>query len=887
MPAVEHSSRPRSGEPSRKNRRPLAITVAALLFLLALIWSATLWDISRSEKEVQSTIEITTRTLARALSEHMMSTVKRLELVARELDDAWAPTGNEIIEEANRIKKNVDDLAIQITIVEPTGVVRYSTLPFVAGVSIADREHFKVHLAPPWREMFVGKPVLGRVSGKWTIQFSSPIVRNDTLVGVIVLSVEPDYFASFFRSLGLDPLDLIDVVRSDGALLVRSTDDGLIYGHVISGTAYLKENAPVSGNFRRPSQIDGIERIFGYYKLGQYGLIFVVGSAVQNAFVPYEQIREVILWGSSLISIMLVALGLLAYDSVRRRDDANRQLELTGQVFDFTGEAICITDSNTSILAVNDSFCRLTGFSQTEIIGKTPRELASGRHGKEFYRHMWDQLLSTGGWEGEIWNRKKDGTHYLEWLNIKVVRNAQGTITNYIGVFADIKKIAVTQRRIEFLATHDELTQLPNRAVFCDRLRSALDASSATGGSFAVAFIDIDDFKIVNDSTGHAAGDTLLKEMAVRLIAAAGAHAILSRFGGDEFTLLLENADEAAAAATAQRIIESLRQPIMVSDFEIYSGVSIGIAMHPTHGSDISTLLQNADSAMYHAKEQGKNTYSFFNDDLQIKAAIQLQIESGLPRAIAENELVLHYQPQVELDSGRVVGLEALVRWQHPHDGMLFPGKFIPQAEKSRLIDRLGEWVADNAAAQIAQWLSAGLTPPKVSINISPSQFLRGAALPMIEQIIDKYSIPPHLLAIELTESALMTDPKEARRTLGKFRDMGLEISIDDFGTGFSSLSSLRHYPINLLKVDQSFVRDLEHAPDACAITQTVIDLARYLGISSIAEGIENEGQFTKIKMMGCNIGQGFFFSKALSVEDLEQKGIVSTGATTIIAPNK
>ena len=495
---------------------------------------------------------------------------------------------------------------------------------------------------------------------------------------------------------------------------------------------------------------------------------------------------------------------------------------------------------------------------------------------------MWDQLLSTGWWEGEIWNRKKDGSHYLEWLNIKVVRDLRGLITNYIGVFSDIKKVAVTQRRIEFLATHDELTQLPNRAVFCDGLRNALECCASTGASFAVAFIDIDDFKIVNDSIGHAAGDNLLKEMAVRLTTAAGPNAILSRFGGDEFTLLLENTDEASAAATAQRIIESLRQPIMVSDFEIYSGVSIGIAMHPVHGSDISTLLQNADSAMYHAKEQGKNTYCFFNDDLQIKAAIQLQVESGLPRAIAENELVLHYQPQVELDSGRVVGLEALVRWQHPHDGMLFPGKFIPQAEKSRLIDRLGEWVADTSAAQIAQWLSAGLTPPKVSINISPSQFLRGAALPMIEQIIAKYSIPPHLLAIELTESALMTDPKEARRTLGKFRDMGLEISIDDFGTGFSSLSSLRHYPINLLKVDQSFVRDLEHAPDACAITQTVIDLARYLGISSIAEGIENEGQFTKIRMMGCNIGQGFLFSKALSVAELEQKGIVATGTTTI-----
>ncbi len=394
MAAVEHSSRHRNSAPRPSNRRTLAIMVAVLLLLLTVIWSATLWDISRSEKEVQATIEITTRTLARALSEHMMSTVKRLELTARELDEAWTPTGNDIIEEANRLKKSIGDLAMQISIVEPTGVVRYSTLPAFAGVSIADREHFKVHLTPPWNEMYIGKPVLGRVSGKWTIQFSSPIVRDNKLVAVTVLSVEPDYFASFFRSLGLNDLDSIDVIRSDGTLLVRSMGDGLIYGHVISGTAYLKDNAPISGNFRRPSQIDGVERIFGYYKLKHYGLIFVVGNAVKNAFVPYGQIREVTLWGTSLLSVLLVALALLAYDSLRRRDDANRQLELTGQVFDFTGEAICITDNDTNILAVNDSFCRLTGFSQPDIIGKTPRELASGRHNKEFYRHMWDQLLS-------------------------------------------------------------------------------------------------------------------------------------------------------------------------------------------------------------------------------------------------------------------------------------------------------------------------------------------------------------------------------------------------------------------------------------------------------------------------------------------------------------
>jgi len=878
----EHNTRPIKGSPRGDNRRTFFITASSLFFLLALIWSATLWDLSRSEKEVQSTIEITTRTLARALSEHMMSTVKRIELTARELDSAWTPSTDNIDAQANRLKKSIGDLALQITIVNADGVVRYSTLPLTAAVSIADREHFRVHLTPPWRDIYVGKPVLGRVSGKWTIQFSSPIVRDDKLVGVIVLSVEPSYFASFFRSLGLNDLDSIDVIRSDGTLLVRSTGNGLVYGHLILDTAYLDANSPVSGNFRRPSQIDGIERIFGYYKLKQYGMVFVVGSAVSNAFTPFEQIRHVTLWGASLVSALLVALALLAYDSLRRRDDANRQLALTGQVFDFTGEAICITDSETNILAVNDSFCRLTGYAQSEILGMTPRELASGRHGQEFYRHMWDQLLAKGWWEGEIWNRKKDGTYYLEWLNIKVVRDPHGNITNYIGVFADIKKIAVTQRRIEFLATHDELTELPNRAVFCDRLNKLLESCPSTGRQFAIAFIDIDDFKIVNDSIGHAAGDNLLKEMAKRLTAAAGNKATVSRFGGDEFTLLLEDADAQKATSIARQIIESLRQPITVSGYEIYTGVSIGIALHPGHGNDISSLLQNADIAMYHAKEQGKNTYSFFNDDLQIKAAIQLQIESGLPRAITDNELVLHYQPQVALDTGRVVGLEALVRWQHPHDGLLFPGKFIPQAEKSRLIDKLGEWVADSAAAQVERWLAAGITPPKVSINISPSQFLRGAALPMIERILAKYAIPPHLLAIELTESALMTDPKEARKALGKFRDMGLEISIDDFGTGFSSLSSLRHYPISLLKIDQSFVRDLNQAPDACAITQTVIDLARYLGILSIAEGIENEGQYRKIKMMGCNVGQGFLFSKALSVADLEQKGIVAAGPTTI-----
>lgn len=864
------------------NGRTLAITAASLFGLLSLIWIAVWWELSRAEKDVQTTVEITTQTLARALSEHMMSTVKRLELVIKELEDSWTPDHAQIDAEALRLKKNINDLALQIALAEPDGMVSYSTMPLALGVSIADREHFRVHLTPPRRDIYVGKPVLGRVSNKWTIQFSGPLYRSNHMVGVAIISVEPSYFASFFHSLGLNAKDSIDVIRSDGTLLVRSTGDGLIFNHVIKGTSYLKDDSPISGNFRRASQIDGVERIFGYYKLAQYGLIFVVGCSVDNAFSPFKQIRSTTLWAASFISILLVLFSILVYDTLRRRKEATRQLELTGQVFDFTGEAICITNADTNILAVNDSFCRLTGYEQKEILGQTPRVLASGRHNHQFYKQLWDHLLTKGWWEGEIWNCKKDGTFYLEWLNIKVVRNNSGAVAYYIGIFADIKKVAATQRRIEFLATHDELTQLPNRAVFFESVQKAISCSQNEHTRFAIAFIDIDDFKVVNDSIGHAAGDSLLKELTNRMVDAAGTNALVSRFGGDEFTLLLENASESDVESTAARIIESLKQPVTVCGYEIYAGASIGISLYPQHGTDANTLLQNADMAMYHAKEQGKNTYSFFTDELQARASAQLQIESGLPRAIQENELVLHYQPQIDLVSGHVVGLEALVRWQHPQEGLMFPGRFIPQAEKSRLIDKLGEWVAHAAARQIEQWLAAGFTPPPVSINISPSQFLRGAAQPMIERVLNRYAIPSRLLVIELTESALMTDPGEAQHILEKFRNMGLEIAIDDFGTGFSSLSTLRHYPINQLKIDQAFVRDLNQDPNARAITKTIIALSASLEISSVAEGIETSAQCAELKDMGCNIGQGFLFSKPLPAEEIIQKLMVSSGVITL-----
>ncbi|WP_243311815.1 bifunctional diguanylate cyclase/phosphodiesterase [Fundidesulfovibrio agrisoli] len=866
-----------AGQPRRWHSR--ATVAVFFICLLAALWGATLWELSRAEQDARAAAETMTKNLARILAEHMLSTVKRIEMVLKVLDRAWTPDHARFIDESQRLRTEIDDLAFQISLAEPDGLVSYSSTQLgAAPVSIADREHFKAHLSGPRKPIFIGKPVLGRVSGKWSIQFSGRIVRDGKLAGVIVLSVDPDYFAHFFWSLGLDEKDVVDIVRDDGVLLARASTTDNIFGGTITDTPYLVPAPPMSGNFRRASQIDGIERVFGFYRLPLYGLTFVSGRSVESVFSPFEQVRNTVILVVASVSVILLILAALIIDNLRHRERAKRQLQLAANVFDRSGEAICITDVDTTILTVNDAFCRITGYTHNEIVGETPRKLASGRHDQKFYKEMWDSINTRGWWQGEIWNRKKDGTIYLEWLSINVIHNSRGEPLNYIGVFSDIKKIAGTQRRIEFLATHDELTLLPNRTLFNDRIQQAIEGCAATGGRFAVAFIDIDNFKIVNDSLGHSTGDELLRELAKRLRELLRATDIIARFGGDEFAMLLHNADRAIADKTARRISEALTRPIRVGGQEIYAGASIGISLYPEHGADALSLLKNADTAMYLAKDQGKNTYRFFTDQLQQVVNEQLNIETGLPRAIEHGELLLHYQPKFDMDSLKVVGLEALVRWQHPVEGCILPGRFIPQAEKSRLIDLLGEWVADTAAAQIAAWLKAGLAPPQVAINLSPSQFRRGDVQPMIERILKRHGIPPRLLAIELTETALMSDRQEVQQALTAFRDMGLEVAIDDFGTGFSSLSSLRHYPINQLKIDRSFIMEVDRSPDDRAITQAIIAMSESLGLSVVAEGIETIEQFSTLKALGCRIGQGYYFARPMPPEQLLADGLLSDG---------
>ncbi|HAF45350.1 MAG TPA: PAS domain S-box protein [Gallionellaceae bacterium] len=548
---------------------------------------------------------------------------------------------------------------------------------------------------------------------------------------------------------------------------------------------------------------------------------------------------------------------------------AEDQLRLAARVFDRSGEGIVVTDAHQRILTVNHAFTQVTGYSPEEAIGGTPKMLASGKQDASFYKSMWSHLETHGWWQGEVWNKRKTGEVYPEWLTINAVHDPEGNVINYVGIFSDISVVKESQRKVEFLATHDELTGLPNRALFLDRLRQAIAHSERSESTFAVLFIDLDNFKVINDSMGHAAGDDLLKEISARLRDCVRGGDTVARFGGDEFALLIEEASVAEAEMTAHRIADAMLRPHPIGRQNVYPGASIGICLYPNDGVDPETLLKNADSAMYQAKDGGKRGHHFFTDELKRVADERLKLETELRGAIERDELFLMYQPQVDIGSGRLVGVEALVRWQHPAEGLIPPSKFIPLAEKTGIIDRLGEWVAATACRQMAAWVKQGHAIPRVSINVSPYQFRRSNIPAMMLRLLSQHGLDAHRVMLELTESALAEDTEQAQQVLQELKSLGIRLSIDDFGTGYSSLAYLRRLPIFELKIAQNFVTDIAHDADAQAIAKTILLMAQALGFSVVAEGIETEDQLAVLRNAGCDIGQGYLFAHPLRSEEL------------------
>lgn len=551
-------------------------------------------------------------------------------------------------------------------------------------------------------------------------------------------------------------------------------------------------------------------------------------------------------------------------DSVRQSE----RLRLAARVLESTHEAVVITDHEARVLEVNPAFCCITGYTAAEVVGRKPGFWKSQHHDDAFYARLWETLQSEGFWQGEIWNRRRNGEVYPTWQTISAVRDERGEITHYVSVFTDISELVESRSQLLHLAQHDTLTDLPNRLLYLDRLRHALERARRDQQRLAVLFLDLDRFKHINDSLGHAVGDRLLVEVALRLRSAVRSEDTVARMGGDEFILLIEDLrQEADAAQLAQKLLQVMAAPFHLEGHEFFVTSSIGISLYPRDGADAETLVRNADAAMYRAKAQGRNAYAFYTEALTHSALERVQIETELRQALARGELTVHYQPQVELASGRLVGAEALLRWQHPRLGMVSPERFVPIAEDTGLIIDIGAWVLTEACRQAQAWREAGLLLDSIAVNVAGPQIQRGDIVATVERALAESGLPAQHLELEVTEGFIMGQAESAIGVLDALSRLGVRLAIDDFGTGYSSLAYLKRLPIDKLKVDRSFVRDLPADEEDAAIAAAVIALGRSLGLTVIAEGVETAAQRDFLLARHCDQAQGWYYGRPVPPE--------------------
>lgn len=553
---------------------------------------------------------------------------------------------------------------------------------------------------------------------------------------------------------------------------------------------------------------------------------------------------------------------------ITERQLMQEKLQQAATVFESTAEGVLITDTRQNIIAVNRAFSEITGYSEAEALGQTPRLLASGLHDSAFYAAMWHQLTSHGHWQGEISNRRKSSELYPSWLTISAVRNRENVVTHFVAVFADISSLKLAQARLDYQAHHDPLTGLPNRTLFENRLQAALNGHQQTGKQGAVLFLDLDRFKHINDSLGHPVGDLLLKGIALRLKEQLRDIDTVARLGGDEFIILLPGLQhEGDAEHLANKLLACFTPPFQAGEHEFFISASIGTSLYPQDGTDVATLVKNADAAMYRSKAKGRNRVECYTRDLTVQAKERVALEHELRRAIERNECSLYYQPKLCLKTHALIGAEALIRWHHPTFGDVPPEHFIPLAEENGMILQIGDWVLEQACRQLHAWQGTFDDFGPLSVNLAGAQLRHPNLLPRIEQLLHDYRLEPGCLQLEITENFIMSQAEEALDVLHELKRLGVQLAIDDFGTGYSSLSYLKRLPLDFLKIDQSFVRGLPDDPHDVAIVRAIIALGHSMQFTIIAEGVENPAQQAFLADEGCEQMQGYIVSLPLPPE--------------------
>ncbi|VVN44941.1 hypothetical protein PS664_05742 [Pseudomonas fluorescens] len=627
--------------------------------------------------------------------------------------------------------------------------------------------------------------------------------------------------------------------------------------------------------------------LFSYRGALRVGLVYLLVSIVwlqlsHHILINFlDEPRELGRWlqmrGYVWVALSTLAIYLLCARFARTHQlqqplkENRERLRQAAAVFDCTREGVLVSNAKGLIVHVNRAFIEITGYQREDVMGQQPSLLKSGRHSSSFYQQMFQTLEHTGEWSGEIWNRRKSGEIYPQWQTIRVIHDDQGHISHYVAVFSDISAIKDSEHELAHLAHHDPLTDLPNRLLFTDRAEQALASAQLHKRGCALLLLDLDHFKIINDSLGHNVGDQLLKLVGERLKTLFGPGVTLARLGGDEFAVLAENCSKVVqAAALAQRMLDVMKQPFTFDGNQLFISASIGISLFPNDALSAEQLLRNADSALFKAKSVGREGYALYTEELTAHAQNRVEIASELRRALDQQELRVYYQPVHDLHSSRLIGVEALVRWQHPERGLVPPGEFIPIAERTGLIADIDAWVMEQACRQMCQWLADGVALSFIAINVSSRLFARRELYEQVAQVLHDTGLDPAFLELEVTESAVMDDPEVALEQLHRLRELGLRLAIDDFGTGYSSLLRLKRLPVQKLKIDQGFVAGLPWDDDDAAIVRVVIALAKSMGMQVHAEGIEQVEQARFLVEQGCDLGQGYWFGRPMPANEID-----------------
>ena len=752
-------------------------------------------------------------------------------------------------------------------------------------ISMKDRDHFQHHQRSDSKELYIARPVVDRITNKWTIVMSRRLDKPDgSFGGVAFAGLDPTYFTRFYQKANIGEHGIIFLARLDGTTLARRTGPADTYGEDMSGSPVFGEiRSKASGNFVGIGKIDGFARYFGFRTLEQYPLVVVVGTSQAEALQNFRDSRRTDYragWFASAL-IALFGAGLLVALSGQRRAAAAlraRQAALSESEERFRGlvqsamDAIITVDEAQTIVQFNPAAAAMFQLAGEAAIGTPLERLVPerfrGAHAVRMrhFRNSGPTSERVGAFEN-LAAMRADGTEFPVEASISQLQ--AGGVRTYTVILRDITARKTSEARIEYLATHDSLTDLPNRNLIRDRIAQAITHARRTGRQIALMFTDLDRFKVINDGFGHPFGDALLKAVADRFQAALRDGDTVARLGGDEFLILLSDLRKAEDVyIVAHRILDSFGKPFSLEGREVHVSASIGVSIYPQDGEDFDTLLGRADVAMYSAKDLGRGTYRFFDAEMSEGLRQRVEQEAALRLALEKHQLHVVYQPKVDLATGAIAGAEALLRWAHPEQGPIPPASFIPLAEESGLIVPIGEWVLRTACAQSKAWQDAGLPRIVASVNVSARQFLHQDIVELVRAVLEETGLAPELLELELTETLIARNVEKTIATINKLKLLGVQFSIDDFGTGYSGLSQLKHFRVNRLKIDQSFVRNLHTDRNDAAISLAIITLARSLDLKVTAEGVETAEQCAFMSEHGCDEMQGYYFSRPVPPGD-------------------